>query len=37
MLNQNEKPHARSNYRNTLDVVRAEIQKAIDKYDQGIR
>lgn len=37
MLNSRESGHVRSNYRNTLDVIRAEIEKAITKYDQGIR
>lgn len=37
MLDPKEKPHARSNYRNTLDVIRAEIEKAVLKYDEGIR
>lgn len=29
--------HVRANYRNSLDIIRAEIEKAILKFDQGAR
>lgn len=34
LLNSREVPHVRNNYRNSLDVIRVEIEKAINKFDK---
>lgn len=34
LLNPRETTHVRNNYRNSLDVIRVEIEKAINKFDR---
>ena len=36
MLNPKENIYVRGNYRNRLDIIRTEINKAIAKYDQDL-